>query len=200
MSFPKLSSVIFKISRPGAIIVASAILLSGLSSCSTHRSNKRTEYYRTHHKQRDKGKKKKTGGEFSGNHTFKFETHGNKIAEEALTWIGTPYKFAGQEKGVGTDCSGMVMVIYEQIHGHKMPRNSAKQAEHCKEIEHHKVQSGDLVFFATGGDLTSVSHVGIMLDNMNFVHASSSKGVIISNLETEYYSNRLVMFGRVPVK
>ena len=122
----------------------------------------------------------------------------NKIVEESKKWIGTPYKYAHQEKGKGTDCSGMVMVVYEEIVGIKLPRNSAMQADYCHKLKEKEILPGDLVFFATGRDKKKVSHVGIMIDNENFVHASASKGVIISNMTTPYYQRTFIHFGRVP--
>lgn len=121
------------------------------------------------------------------------------IVEEAITWMGTPYSYAGSEKGKGTDCSGMVMRIYEDVTGSKLPRNSAKQAEFCKKLKKRDVKAGDLVFFATGKDEKTVSHVGIMLDDVNFIHASSKGGVVISSIETPYYIRTFIMFGRVPM-
>lgn len=99
-----------------------------------------------------------------------------KIVEESLTWIGTPYRYAGSEKGKGTDCSGLVVRVYEDVAGLKLPRNSGKQAEFCKKIGKKSVKPGDLVFFATGKDKNRISHVGIMIDDVQFVHASTKKG------------------------
>lgn len=121
-----------------------------------------------------------------------------KIVEEANKWLGTPYKYAAAEKGIGTDCSGMVLRVYEKVTGEKLPRNSAKQAEYCIPIDSKDIQAGDLVFFATGKDPNKISHVGIILDDENFIHASSSKGVVISSLENNYYKRTFIMFGRSP--
>jgi cell wall-associated NlpC family hydrolase len=122
-----------------------------------------------------------------------------KLLEEARSWIGTPYAYAKAEKGVGTDCSGMVMSVYETALDKKIPRNSLKQAEFCDRIERDKVEPGDLVFFATGKDPERISHVGIILeDKESFIHASTSKGVCISQLSSPYYTKHLIMFGRVP--
>ena len=121
-----------------------------------------------------------------------------RIVEEALTWQGTPYKYAASEKGKGTDCSGMVISVYEKIAKKKLPRNSAKQAEFCKKLKKHDVRPGDLVFFATGKDKNKISHVGIMVDDARFVHASTQKGVLISDMETPYYQRTFKMYGRVP--
>lgn len=138
---------------------------------------------------KDKNKDKKGGNKKSS---------GEKIADEAITWIGTPYVYAMQNKGRGTDCSGLTMVIYEQVAGIKIPRNSAKQAEFCETIRQKDIEPGDLVFFATGKDPKKVSHVGVMLDKNRFVHASSSRGVVISEMTTAYYRNHFIKFGRVP--
>jgi hypothetical protein len=121
-----------------------------------------------------------------------------RIVEEALSWQGTPYKYAGFHKGKGTDCSGMVLSVYESAAGIKLPRNSRKQAEFCKRIGKGSVRPGDLVFFATGKDASTISHVGIMIDEIRFVHASTKKGVIVSELTSPYYKRTFKMFGRVP--
>lgn len=122
-----------------------------------------------------------------------------KIIDEAETWIGTPYLYAGQDKGVGTDCSGMVMQVYLAALEYPIPRNSARQAEFCQRIESNEVVPGDLVFFATGSDPKKVSHVGIIVDESSFIHASSSKGVIHTPLSNPWWAKRLIMYGRLPV-
>lgn len=121
-----------------------------------------------------------------------------RIVEEALTWRGTPYKYGASEKGKGTDCSGLVLSVYEKVTKKKLPRNSAKQAEFCKKIKKHDVRPGDLCFFATGKDKNKISHVGIMIDDDRFVHASTQKGVLISEISTPYYQRTFKMYGRVP--
>lgn len=122
----------------------------------------------------------------------------NKIAAEARSWLGTPYAYAHAEKGVATDCSGMVLKVYETVIGITLPRNSAKQAEFCKGIKRKDIKVGDLVFFATGKDPDRISHVGIMLDDTNFIHASTSKGVVVSSVDQSYYIRTFKGFGRVP--
>ena len=131
-------------------------------------------------------------------HIGHIDKHRKAIVEEAYTWLGTPYRYASQEKGRGADCSGMVMVVYETVIGEKLPRNSAMQADYCKRLEPNEVSAGDLVFFATGKDASKISHVGIVVDNEYFIHASSSKGVIVSQFSNNYYQRTFKMFGRVP--
>ena len=120
------------------------------------------------------------------------------IIKEAKTWLGTPYVYAAQEKGAGTDCSGMVMQVFLSVVDCRLPRNSAKQAEYCRRIRAEEAIAGDLVFFATGKDPKRVSHVGILVDEDSFIHASSSKGVVVSRLSNQWYAKRLLMYGRVP--
>lgn len=120
------------------------------------------------------------------------------IVEEALSWEGTPYRYAASEKGSGTDCSGMVLRVFEDVASVKMPRNSQKQADFCDRIDGGKVRPGDLVFFATGSDPKRVSHVGVMLSETLFIHASSKKGVVISDITTPYYQRKFICYGRVP--
>ncbi len=120
------------------------------------------------------------------------------IVKTAHKWIGVQYKYGGNSKEQGTDCSGMVLQVYFEACDLKLPRNSAKQAEFCNKIKENEVLPGDLVFFATGHDPSIISHVGIMLDNDNFIHSATSKGVCISRLSTPYYQRTFRMFGRVP--
>lgn len=122
------------------------------------------------------------------------------LLEKAKEWLGTPYKYAHAEKGKGADCSGMVMKLYKEVYDIDLPRNSAKQAEYCNQISSNEANSGDLVFFATGRNRNRISHVGLMINKEQFIHASASRGVIISKISASYYKSRLIMFGRVPIK
>lgn len=121
-----------------------------------------------------------------------------QIIKEAYSWMGTPYIYAGSEKGIGTDCSGMVMRVYECAAGLALPRNSALQAEFCTKLDDSEIRPGDLIFFATGKDPGRISHVGIIIDGELFIHASSKKGVVVSRYDTPYYRRTFKMYGRVP--
>lgn len=120
------------------------------------------------------------------------------LIDEAKQWLGTPYGYGRAERGVATDCSGMVMNVVESCWGIKMPRTSAQQADFCRPITRRELREGDLAFFATGQDSTRISHVGIMIDQTQFIHASSSKGVVISKLDSPYYTRTLRRLGRIP--
>ena len=120
-----------------------------------------------------------------------------KLYKELKSWLGTPYAHAKQEKGVGTDCSGMVMMVYQEVYDIKLNRNSAKILEqNCRVIDLDDLKEGDLVFFCTSSD-GRVSHVGIYLRENKFVHASSSRGVCVDDLRQTYYATHFFSAGRV---
>lgn len=121
-----------------------------------------------------------------------------KVIEEAAEWLGTRYEYGCQNKGESTDCSGFVMQVFLMSLDMKLPRNSARQADFCKTLRNKDMRGGDLVFFATGSSPDKVTHVGLMIDEVNFIHASSSKGVVISRMDNNWYIKRFLKYGRVP--
>ncbi|SFN36642.1 lipoprotein Spr/probable lipoprotein NlpC [Paenimyroides ummariense] len=110
-----------------------------------------------------------------------------------IDWYGTPYKYGGNNQD-GIDCSGFTNVLYKEIYKIQIPRVSKDIAENVKRKYTNDLKEGDLVFFSFGKTGT-VNHVGIYLHNNMFVHASTSKGVIISNLTEPYYGDYLVKCG-----
>ena len=110
-----------------------------------------------------------------------------------IDWYGTPYKYGGNNQE-GIDCSGFTNVLYKEIYKIQIPRVSKDIAENVKRKYTDDLKEGDLVFFSFGKTGT-VNHVGIYLHNNKFVHASTSKGVIISNLTEPYYGDYLVKCG-----
>jgi len=116
-----------------------------------------------------------------------------KVISEAESWIGTPYLFGGVTRQ-GVDCSGFVANVFA-VAGATLPRQSHQQAEVGDEISLTNGRPGDLVFFNTTG--IGVSHVGILLEYPCFVHASTSRGVIVSRLDEGYYRDRIVCARRV---
>ncbi len=108
-------------------------------------------------------------------------------------WYGTRYRFGGNTKQ-GVDCSGFTCNLTNSVFGKTLPRTAREQYEAAQKIPVEYLQEGDLVFFNTRG---GVSHVGIYLANNKFVHASTSSGVIISDLNEEYYRKRFIGAGRL---
>ncbi|MBF0596352.1 C40 family peptidase [Faecalibacter rhinopitheci] len=117
----------------------------------------------------------------------------SSVLKTAKSFLGVPYKYGGINES-GFDCSGLVFVSFDKL-GLKLPRNSSQQATHGQEIKISEVRKGDLVFFNTSG--SSISHVGIIenIENtgeIRFIHSSTSKGVIISSLDENYWKTRFV--------
>lgn len=94
-------------------------------------------------------------------------------------WYGTPYRFGGMDKD-GVDCSGLVVLLEQQVYDQPMPRTCATQVNVVKRKYEEELQEGDLVFFDFDGK--QYSHVGVYLQNGYFVHASTRKGVMIARL------------------
>ncbi|MCH5215931.1 MAG: C40 family peptidase [Muribaculaceae bacterium] len=129
---------------------------------------------------------------------FKLDKKDNKaLYSEVSKWLGAPYKFGGSSIS-GTDCSGMVMQVYKKVYSIVLERNSAMMYEkNCRNISKKNLSEGDLVFFSTTKTKSKINHVGIYLKDGYFVHASSSKGVIISSLNETYYTRAYIASGRV---
>lgn len=119
------------------------------------------------------------------------------LLEAVAGWLGVPYKYGGSTKK-GVDCSGFIVNIYNDVYGIKLYRSSADmKAKNCKSIPDKKLRMGDLVFFATSKNKRRVNHVGLYLKNGRFIHASSSKGVIVSDMDERYYRRTYIGSGRV---
>lgn len=121
---------------------------------------------------------------------------GDALVRSARQWIGTPYVYGGRSKS-GTDCSGMIMVIYDEVAGLSLPRNSAAQRDYCVSVSRRQLEPGDLVFFTTSKRGGKVNHVGMYVGNGRIIHASSSRGVIESSLDEKYYATHYHSSGRV---
>jgi murein DD-endopeptidase / murein LD-carboxypeptidase len=116
------------------------------------------------------------------------------LLEELDSWIGTPYKYGGASK-TGTDCSGMVLSIYKKLYNIDTKRSAYDLWQQSSSVKKENLKYGDLVFFKI--NYKQVSHVGIYIANGYFIHASSSRGVIIDHLDTKYYAERFSNGGRV---
>jgi cell wall-associated NlpC family hydrolase len=114
----------------------------------------------------------------------------SKIAQQltrsALRFLGVPYVFGGTTAS-GFDCSGFVQHVFALL-GVNLPRTADAQYDAGRPAVGGP-RPGDLVFFDTYG---GVSHVGIYLGNGEFVHASSSRGVMVSHLSESYWAARYV--------
>lgn len=114
------------------------------------------------------------------------------LTRDALRFLGTPYVFGGTTSS-GFDCSGFVQHVFAML-GVNVPRTADAQY-YAGHRAKGGVKAGDLVFFQTYEP--GPSHVGIYLGNGKFVHASSSHGVMVSNLSDAYWQERYLGAKRV---
>lgn len=121
------------------------------------------------------------------------------ILEEAYTYIGTPYRLGGMTRR-GIDCSAFVLSVFGAAVGMELPRVAAAQAKEGELVAKEDLQKGDLLFFSHRGN--RIGHVGIVESvtedgEVKFIHAATSKGVMVSSLNGSYWGSRYRMAKRV---
>lgn len=122
------------------------------------------------------------------------EIRDKKLYEFIEEWYGVPYKYGGCSKN-GTDCSCLTINLYSAVYKKQLPRNADDMAKACDKVSEKKASEGDMVFFKINSK--QVSHVGVVLKNNKFVHASTSKGVLISDLNEAYYKKYFYCYGHL---
>lgn len=126
------------------------------------------------------GSKKKIANEISKE---------EKIVNYAKGYLGTPYQYGGTTPR-GMDCSGLIQTSYYQ-YGVKMPRSTKGLLKAGKRKPLRKAKIGDLVFFRTSRGSRKKNHVGIVTEvngnAVDFIHSSSSSGVMISTTDNPYW-------------
>ena len=118
------------------------------------------------------------------------------MVDFAKTQLGVPYLWAGDDPN-GFDCSGFTQYVYEKQYKKEIPRRAEDQYNKSKKIKQRSAHKGDLVFFDAG---SGISHVGMIISERGeplvMIHASSSQGIVITNIEeSEYWLKRLYAFG-----
>lgn len=118
------------------------------------------------------------------------------IVATARGWLGTPYKYGGNDRN-GIDCSGLTCAVYLEATGIRLPRNSAEQAAWCRRTSRSKLKPGDLIFFTSRPNGNRINHVALYIGDNRVIHATTSRGVVISDLDETYWKERLNCCGRV---
>jgi probable lipoprotein NlpC len=126
-------------------------------------------------------------------------TKADRIVANALNYKGVKYKFGGTTKR-GMDCSGVIYVAFGE-ENFQLPRISRDMAKRGKKISLNKAKKGDLLFFKTSKSRRGINHVGLVVSNKNgqirFIHATSSRGVIVSSLSEKYWKKAFVKATKV---
>lgn len=119
------------------------------------------------------------------------QTSSSPVVEYALSLQGAPYHYGSDNPQDGFDCSGFVHHVY-QHQGINLPRTAEDMAAALTPVEKDAQHSGDLVFFDTNGK--EFSHVGLYVDNDNFIHAPSQRTgrVLVSSLKNDYWRQHFV--------
>lgn len=112
------------------------------------------------------------------------------VIQTARSYTGTPYKWGGTTR-VGMDCSGLLCTSFQSINVN-LPRTSEEQSRFGKTVKVRELKEGDLVFFGANKFSREITHVGMVTEVNNdnevkFIHASTSLGVIENNLYSDYW-------------
>jgi len=115
----------------------------------------------------------------------------NAVLFRAIALVGTPYHWGGNTPQGGFDCSGLVGYVFSDAAGVTLPRTSSAMSElGRRKLAIDSLQSGDLVFFASG---RSVSHVGIYVGERRFVHAPNSGGTVrLDSLDGPWWKEHFI--------
>jgi lipoprotein Spr len=117
-----------------------------------------------------------------------------KLYQFVYDWLGTPYVLGGKSDR-GIDCSGFAYQLYDKVFNTVIGNNSRNIFSMVNPINKEELKEGDLVFFKINS--RAISHIGVYLGNNKFAHASSSRGVMISNLNEPYWKRYYYKGGRL---
>lgn len=167
-----------------------SLFLSHLASCKHQQSVTKSS---------DSNKKEHVSKSVKKQYAEKLGVSESDIKNEKLyqfinDWYGVTYKYGGKDKS-GIDCSGLTSVLYSNVYKKTISCSTKALVGEVKKIKQSELKEGDLVFFETNG--RSISHVGVYLQNNKFVHASTKKGVMISDMNEPYFIKTYVSSGRV---
>jgi probable lipoprotein NlpC len=124
-----------------------------------------------------------------------YRVPGPRLKKIADSYLGTTYKSGGMTRK-GLDCSGFVCLVFKDLNKATLPRSSKQLWKLGASLSPRDGRPGDLVFFR-GGFFGGINHVGILMGNNTFIHASTSNGVIYDTLDEEYYKKHFAGIRRI---
>lgn len=179
----------------------SLIVVAALIMAACHSTNKTTKNSGTKPKSAGKTESGKTSASSS---KMKYvatqlgvsesEIKNDKLYQFIAAWYGTPYKYGGCDIK-GTDCSCLTINLYKEVYKKNLPRTADEMMKNCDKLSASKVEEGDMVFFKI--ESKQITHVGVCLKNNKFIHASTKKGVMISDLNEPYFKKYFFSYGRL---
>jgi peptidoglycan DL-endopeptidase CwlO len=113
------------------------------------------------------------------------------VIEYALSLLGKPYR-NGAKGPTAFDCSGFVHFVYGRFNA-EVPVSTDRLVRTGYEVSREEATPGDMVFFLIKGDM----HVGIMINPLEFVHSSKSRGVAVDSLDLPYWRKGFLQFRRI---
>jgi hypothetical protein len=121
------------------------------------------------------------------------------VKDAAHFYFGSPYLWGGRSV-FGIDCSGFSQMVFKRF-GIKLKRDAWQQVEQGELVGFlQEARAGDLAFF--DNEEGRITHVGIMLDNEQIIHASGNVRIDpidnqgIFNTELNRYTHKLRIIKR----
>lgn len=119
----------------------------------------------------------------------------DKIVNYAKKQLGIKYVYGGMSRK-GFDCSGFTKYVFSKF-GYNVPRVSRDYTKTGKKVSVKNTKPGDILLFTGSNKRKRVTgHLGIVVSNnkgvIKFIHASSSRGIVISDLKIKYYQDRIL--------
>jgi cell wall-associated NlpC family hydrolase len=123
----------------------------------------------------------------------------DEVVDNAMSYQGVKYLYGGTTSK-GIDCSGLIGAAFMQA-GKTMPRSSRSLSSEAKGLDLDEVRKGDFLFFATGKNKRQVNHVALITrvtpGEIEFIHSTTSRGVITSTLNEAYWIDAFLRAGRI---